>query len=152
MAVRPVLIKRPPAAVWSVLSDGHRYADWVVGTHDSEPLDADWPAVGTAIRYTVKIGCKRLAGRTVVRYLDPVRRLELEAQSKLVGTARIGIELEPWGETSTLVTVDEHPLTGPGGRMHNTVSEALLQLRHRRMLRHLADVVEAATADEPTGR
>jgi uncharacterized protein YndB with AHSA1/START domain len=150
MAVRPVLIRRAPEAVWSVLADGRSYADWVVGTHASEPLDGDWPAVGSAIRYTVKFGRYRAHGRTVVREAEPARRLELEAQSRVIGTARIGIALRPWGEEHTLVTVDEHPLTGPGGRLHNLASEALLQIRHRLMLRRFARVVESAVPAAPS--
>ncbi|MDT0346373.1 SRPBCC family protein [Streptomyces litchfieldiae] len=150
MAIRPILIKRPPDAVWAVLRDGRRYAEWVVGTAESVPLDADWPEVGSAIRYTVKVGPRRLSGRTVVRDHEPGRRLELEARSRLVGTARIGIEVRPWGEYS-LVTIDEHPLTGPGGRLHNVASDFLLQLRHRLMLRRLAHVVESSRAAAPSG-
>jgi uncharacterized protein YndB with AHSA1/START domain len=142
MAVRPVLIRRPPESVWAVLADGRRYADWVVGTHGSEPLDDDWPANGSAIRYVVRVGPWRLSGRTVVRGCEPGRRLELEAQSGALGTARIGIAVRPWGEGS-LVEVDEHPLAGPGGKLHDWATDALLQLRHRRMLRRLARVVEA---------
>ncbi len=146
MAVRPILIRRPPEAVWAVLGNGHRYAEWVVGTHDSRPLDGDWPAVGSALRYVVRVGPWRLSGQTVVRVNEPGRRLELEAHSGRLGTARIAIEIRPWGD-DTLVIVDEHPLAGPGGRLHNRGSEALLQLRHRRMLRQLARVVEG---DDPS--
>ncbi|MEO3749358.1 SRPBCC family protein [Streptomyces sp. B6B3] len=151
MAVRPVLIRRPPAAVWAVLADGDRYADWVVGTHDSRPLEGDWPSVGATLRYVVRVGPWRLGGETVVRVNEPGRRLELEAHSGRLGTARIAIEIRPWGDDA-LVIVDEHPLRGPGGRMHNRSSEALLQLRHRRMLRQLARVVEGDEASRhPAG-
>ncbi|WP_326595514.1 SRPBCC family protein [Streptomyces sp. NBC_01803] len=148
MAIRSVLIRRPPDAVWAVLRDGRRYADWVVGTHASEPLDDAWPAVGAAIEYTVKAGPRQLSGRTVVRAHEPGRRLELEAKSGLLGTARIAIEVRPWGE-ETLVILDEHPLTGAGGKLHNMASDTLLQLRHRRMLRKLARVVESDSPAEP---
>ncbi|RBM16118.1 SRPBCC family protein [Streptomyces sp. PT12] len=144
MAVRPILIRRPPPAVWAVLCDGSRFADWVVGTHDSAPLDDDWPAVGSAIRYVVRLGPLRARGRTVVRFHEPGRRIELEAQSRSAGTARIAIEVRPWGRDTTLVTVDEHPLTGVIRHLHNPLFEAVLQLRHRLMLRNLARVVESS--------
>ncbi|ARQ67783.1 SRPBCC family protein [Streptomyces marincola] len=150
MAVRPVLIERPPPAVWAVLADGDRYADWVVGTAGSRPLTGTWPQVGSALQYAVRIGPKVLHGRTVVRACEPVRLLELEAQSRLVGTARIGIELRPWGEEHTLVTIDEHPLTGPGGRLHNALADALLHLRNRRMVQRLAHVVESDAEAAPS--
>ncbi len=152
MAVRPVLIRRPPSAVWAVLADGTRYAEWVVGTADSQPVEGTWPEVGASLRYTIRVGPAELHGRTVVRACEPVSQLELEAQSRLVGTARIGIDLRPWGEGRTLVTIDEHPLTGPGGRLHTMLSDAILQVRNRRMVRRLGHVVEADSAPPPGGR
>ena len=38
MARRHRMIKASPAAVWAVLADGTRYADWVVGTAASQPV------------------------------------------------------------------------------------------------------------------
>ncbi|MFG2892502.1 SRPBCC family protein [Streptomyces sp. NPDC048248] len=141
MAVRHQLIKRAPDAVWAILADGSRYADWVVGTDDSWPDEGLWPAVGSTIGYTVRIGPWPLTGHTIVRRCDPPRELELEVDSGPLGTARIAIDVRPWGEHS-LVIVDEHPLTGPGGVLHNAVLDAFLQLRHRSMLSRLATVVE----------
>ncbi|MDT0308855.1 SRPBCC family protein [Streptomyces sp. DSM 44917] len=141
MAVRPVLIRRPPEEVWAVLCDGRRYAEWVVGTHASRPLDERWPQIGTAIAYVIRAGPWELRGRTVVRDHRPGRRLELEACTRALGSARISIEVRPWGEHA-LVTLDEHPLTGPGGRLHTVVSELVLQARHRCMTKRLAHVVE----------
>jgi uncharacterized protein YndB with AHSA1/START domain len=143
MAVRAVLVHRSPGTVWSVLSDGTRYGEWVVGTSSSEPESGTWPQPGSAIRYTVRLGTWRLSGRTIVRDAEPGRRLELEATTRGLGSARIGIEVRPWGDDA-LVTIDEHPLRGPGGRFHNVGTEFLLQLRHRMMLRRLARVVESA--------
>ncbi|MEE1757475.1 SRPBCC family protein [Streptomyces sp. SP18CS02] len=140
MAVRHHLIKRRPEAVWAVLGDGSRYSDWVVGTSSSRSKDTHWPQVGSAIEYTVNLGPYTATGETVVRVHEPPRILELEAKSSL-GTARIAIDVRPWGE-ETLVIVDEHPLRGPGGALHNAAFEALLQLRHRAMLARLAAVVE----------
>lgn len=140
MAIRHILVQSPPEAVWAVLSDGDKYREWVVGTSDSEELDG-WPAVGSAIRYTVRIGPWRLHGDTVVRRCDPPRELQLEARSGPLGSARIAIEVLAWGENA-LIILDEHPLSGPGGRLHNVALDAVLQVRHRTMLRRLAEVVE----------
>ncbi|MGP3971249.1 SRPBCC family protein [Streptomyces sp. 6N223] len=145
MAVRSVLVPRPPEAVWSVLSDPRAYGRWVVGTHDSEPLTRDWPAEGSALRYAVRAGVRRVTGRTVVRRCEPGRQLELEAQMPRpgVGRLRISIDIRPWGD-ETLVIVDEHPLAGAAGRLHNPLSELALQIRHRHMLQRLTRVVEEA--------
>ncbi|MFI1014805.1 SRPBCC family protein [Streptomyces sp. NPDC020965] len=143
MAVRHRLVRRPPAAVWAVLADGSRYGDWVVGPSESRQDGSDWPRLGSTIEYTVRLGPWTGTGKTIVRDVDPPHRLELEADSGRLGTARIAIEVRPWGD-DTLVIVDEHPLRGPGGRLHNTAVDALLQLRHRSMLARLAEVVESS--------
>ncbi|MER5257230.1 MULTISPECIES: SRPBCC family protein [unclassified Streptomyces] len=141
MAVRHRLIRRPPAEVWAVLADGSRYGDWVVGPDSSREVGSDWPQLGSSIEYAVRLGPWTGTNTTTVRDVDPPRRIELEADSGKLGTARIAIEVRPWGR-QTLVIVDEHPLRGPGAALHNAALDALLQLRHRSMLARLADTVE----------
>ncbi|WP_264927483.1 SRPBCC family protein [Streptomyces sp. A012304] len=151
MAVRHRLIMTSPWTVWSVLADGHRYADWVVGTSQSRPLRGEWPQVGATIAYEVRVGPMSLNNETVVRRCDEGTALELEARAGALGTARIAIELRPWGE-HCLVIVDEHPLRGAGGALHNVAVETLIQIRHRAMLARLAKVCEAeAGADGDPG-
>lgn len=141
MAVRNQLIRRAPSAVWSVLADPTLYGEWVVGPSASTPLDDAWPQVGARLRYTVRLGPWSADGVTTVRHRETGRELELEASFKALGTARIFLQLRPWGD-ETLVICDEHPLRGPGGTLHNPAVEALLQFRHRGMLARLAGVVE----------
>ncbi|MEV4997406.1 SRPBCC family protein [Streptomyces niveus] len=145
MAVRHRLIERPVADVWAVLADGSRYGDWVVGTSDSHPESGAWPEVGSSITYTIRLGRWSVSGSTTVRRREKPNVLELEVDSGRLGTARIAVEIRPWGENA-LVIIDEHPLRGPGGTLHNTVVDALIQLRHRTMLARLADVVEHSPA------
>ncbi|MFF7216938.1 SRPBCC family protein [Streptomyces sp. NPDC008238] len=141
MAVRHRLIDGAPEDVWAVLSDATRYGEWVVGPSSSRQGDGDWPEVGSSIEYTVLLGPVKLTGETIVRICRPPRQLELEALSGWLGSARIAFELCPWGR-DTLVIVDEHPLRGPGGALHNAALDALLQVRHRSMLSRLARAVE----------
>ncbi|MER6779587.1 MULTISPECIES: SRPBCC family protein [unclassified Streptomyces] len=145
MAVRNQLVHRPPHAVWAVLADPTLYGEWVVGPSESTPLDQLWPEVGSRLRYTVRLGPWSTEGVTTVRHLEPGRELELEASFNTLGTARIFLQLRPWGE-ETLVVCDEHPLRGLGGTLHNPAVEALLQLRHRGMLARLAGIVERGHA------
>lgn len=151
MAKRHRLIRTTPGQVWEVLADGERYADWVVGTSRSKPVRGDWPEVGAAIAYEVRIGPVRLHNETVVRRCVPGRELELEAKAGPLGTARIAIDVRSWGD-DTLVVVDEHPLQGAGGTIHNVGVEALIQLRHREMLRRLEEVCEEARRHPGGGR
>ncbi|MER5571880.1 SRPBCC family protein [Streptomyces goshikiensis] len=141
MAVRNQLIHRSPPAVWAVLADPSCYGEWVVGPSESTPLDGAWPEVGSQLVYTVRLGPWATEGVTTVRHQEPGIELELEASFKVLGTARIFLQLRPWGE-ETLVVCDEHPLRGLGGALHNSAVEALLQLRHRGMLTRLASTVE----------
>jgi len=141
MAVVNVLVPRRPDQVWDVLADGHAYAEWVVGTREIRAVDDGWPAVGRAIHYTVGYGPLKLEGRTTVRQVEEGKRLGLEADGGLLGSVRIAIELEQWGE-DTLVVVDEHPLRGAAAWLHNPVADVLVLLRGRPMLLQLARLVE----------
>jgi uncharacterized protein YndB with AHSA1/START domain len=150
VAIRHRLIERSPEELWTVLADGSRYEEWVVGTAHSRPAAGDWPEVDSMIEYTVRLGPWDLTGHTVVRHSDPPHALELEVDSGRLGTARVAIEVRRWGPDS-LVIVDEHPLRGPGGRLHNAGVDVLLQLRHRSMLSRLADVAERTPRGTRTG-
>jgi hypothetical protein len=141
VAVRHRLIRTSPEAVWTVLADGSRYAEWVVGTAESHPVRGQWPHLDSAIEYQVRLGPVRLTNQTIVRNCEEGSLLELEAHAGVLGTARIAIEVRPWGEFC-LVIVDEHPLQGAGGVVHNMAVETLIQLRHRAMLARLAKVCE----------
>ncbi|MET9776523.1 SRPBCC family protein [Streptomyces sp. NPDC006367] len=147
MAVRHRLIKTTPQAVWDVLADGTRYADWVVGTSSAAPKRGQWPQVGAALGYEVRLGPVCLRNETVVRRCEEGSVLELEAIAGPLGTARIAIELRPWGE-QCLVIVDEHPLRGAGGLLHNMGVEAAIQLRHRAMLARLARLCEDGAGEQ----
>ncbi|MFI6038571.1 SRPBCC family protein [Streptomyces sp. NPDC051315] len=153
MAVRHRLVKADPRTVWAVLADGSRYADWVVGTAESHPVRGQWPQTGAAIQYEVRLGPVSLTNETVVRHCEEGTTLELEARAGALGTARIALELRPWGE-HCLVIVDEHPLQGAAGALHNVAVEVLIQVRHRAMLARLARVceAEAAARGEADGR
>ncbi|MCX4446321.1 SRPBCC family protein [Streptomyces sp. NPDC087866] len=143
MAVRHRLVEAAVADVWRVLADPSRYSDWVVGTSDSRPRNGSWPEVGSSLTYALGIGRWSVQGRTVVRRCEAPHVLELEADSGWIGTARIALEIRQWGDDA-LVTLDEHPLRGPAGKLHNTVVDALIQLRHRSVLARLAQTVETS--------
>jgi uncharacterized protein YndB with AHSA1/START domain len=155
VATLNVLINRSAEQVWQVLSDGWRYADWVVGTGAIDDVDAAWPAVGSSLGYRVGAGPLTFRNRTVVRIAEPQRRLELEAHAPPIGSARIAIEILRWTDRSAVVMIDEHPLSGPSYRVHGLLVEAALRLRNGRMMRNLARVVESRTPEpgsEPEGQ
>jgi hypothetical protein len=145
MAVRHQLISRKRSAVWAVLEDASRYSDWVVGTSWSSPAEGAWPKTGSSLAYRVELGPWEFEGRTIVRRNEPPQWLELEVHSGPLGTARVALDIRQWGE-GTLVILDEHPLRGLGGALHNAVFDSLLQIRHRSMLSRLAKVVESGSS------
>ncbi|MFJ7067832.1 SRPBCC family protein [Streptomyces sp. NPDC101115] len=134
------LITATPADVWAVLGDGSLYARWVVGTQDTWERDEAWPALGSELGYTVKLGPWTMKGRTISRLCEPEKRLELEAVNPL-GSARIGLRTLRWGD-DCLVLVDEHPLRGPATPLHNTALDALVRWRNRHMLARLDRAVK----------
>lgn len=135
-----VLVPRTPEQVWSVLADGWSYADWVVGTQEIHHVDAEWPQEGAEIQYSVGVGRLTFEDTTTVRINQHMHQLQMEARAGKLGTARISIEVLPWGD-DTVVVIDEHPLTGPGERWHNLAVDGLLRVRNKRMLRNLSKVV-----------
>ncbi|MFI1931518.1 MULTISPECIES: SRPBCC family protein [unclassified Streptomyces] len=144
MAARHHLIDRSPSAVWAVLEDEDLYGTWVVGTSGSRREQGHWPELGSSITYSVRLGPKEFTGRTVVRRIERPGALELEAEAGPLGSARIALDIRPWGD-KTLVTVDEHPLRGIGGTLHNVLLDSLIQIRHRTMLARLARLTERMT-------
>jgi len=141
MAILRTFIDLPRSSVWEALSDGRKYAEWVVGTRDIRAVDADWPAVGSELHFVVGYGPLKLNDRTVVRVCEEPGRLELEVKAGPFGAIRVAIELIPWGE-GTLVTLDEHPLKGLSSGLKGPPSDPLLFIRNRVMLRNLAGVTE----------
>ncbi|QNP66838.1 SRPBCC family protein [Streptomyces genisteinicus] len=133
------LILSPPGDVWRLLADGHRYGEWVTGTRRVTHADSHWPDVGARLSVRVGVGPLTLDDTCVVRVCEPGRRLELEAKADPFGAARIAMRLLPWGG-STLLTLDWHPLRGPGTRMHGLPVDYLVGIRNGMMLTKLARI------------
>lgn len=151
MAERHKLVECPPPQVWHVLASGETYARWVVGTQKILHVDSDWPAVGAELRYQAGLGPIHVKDSCLVRICEPRHRLELEAVAEPFGTARIAFTLSAWGK-HTLLTLDEHPLRGPGASLYGPVSERLLHLRNRRLLDNLARVAGEDQRGRTPGR
>ncbi|MER5935955.1 SRPBCC family protein [Streptomyces sp. NPDC001928] len=139
MARNRRLILSSPSEVWSLLSDGSRYGEWVTGTQQVLAVDPDWPDVGARLRVRVGMGRLTLDDTVVVRISEPLHRLELEAKAEPFGAARIAMKLIPWGE-HTLFVIDWHPLRGPGTRMHGMPVDYVVAIRNGMMLTKLARI------------
>ncbi len=147
MAMLNLLVDAPPEAVWEVIRDGHSYAQWVAGTQQIHEVDESWPEVGSKIHFTAGIGPWHFDDFTYVRHLDG-DVIDLQAHAGRLGSARVSIEVRPWGEAQTLVVLNEHPLTGPPARWHNALVEVALRVRNRRMAAALKRLVEERRSRE----
>jgi len=139
MARNRRLILSSPSEVWSLLSDGRRYGEWVTGTQQVLAADPDWPEVGARLQVRVGVGPLALDDTCVVRICEPQHRLELEAKADPLGAARIAMKLIRWGD-NTLLTLDWHPLRGPGIRMHGLPVDYVVAVRNGMMLTKLARI------------
>jgi uncharacterized protein YndB with AHSA1/START domain len=105
MARTAMHVDANPEAVFKVLADGERYADWVVGATKVRSAAPAFPAPGSALQPTVGIRLFGLPARTEVIDVDPPECLVLDAR---VGGFHVQIRfrLAPDG-SGTSVTMDE---------------------------------------------
>lgn len=146
MARNRRLILSSPSKVWGLLSDGHRYGEWVSGTQQVITADPHWPSEGARLRVRVGVGPLALDDTCVVRICEPQRRLELEAKADPFGAARIAMHLIPWGG-NTLFLLEWHPLRGPGTRMHGLPVDYIVSIRNGMMLTKLARIAVRENGD-----
>ena len=144
MATVSCHVKTSPAEVFAVLAEGWFYSGWVVGTSHMRAVQASWPQVGSKLFHASGVWPVVARDVTVVRDMDPDRRLELDAQARPFGTARVVIELAP-REGGTQVTMSETPVSGPGKWLHNPATDALLTRRNTESLARLTALVERHT-------
>jgi uncharacterized protein YndB with AHSA1/START domain len=127
----------PPAAVWAVLADGWRYADWVVGAKAIRDVDADFPAPGTKLHHRFGVGRFTVDDSTVVEEVDAPRRIVLRARARPAGAARVVVELEPTPDGGTQIHIDECATSGLAKMIDNPMLRAAVAARNLEALRRL---------------
>ena len=142
MAVNEIEIAAPPEDVFAVLADPARYADWVVGTSETQAVDEEWPEDGAKLRYEAGIGPLAIGDVTEVIESDPPRRLLLNARVRPLGDIAIELLLEP-REGGTRVKMTEEPVGGLLEAVHTRVNDAVVSQRNDVALRRLRDLVES---------
>lgn len=128
-----------------MLSDGHRYAEWVQGTRRIRGVDPEWPAVGASIHFTVGVGPLSYDGKTTSRRCLVEQVLELEAHAWPAGTVRVGLRISP-APNGSVVSMNEHPLRGPARWLHTPLASAGWWVRVRSMLADLVRLAERERA------
>lgn len=136
----------PPAAVFAVLAEGERYADWVVGAKKIRSVDAHWPTPGAEFRHRVGFGPIEIKDRSTVQAVEPGRSITLKVRARPAGVARVHIELEPDGEGGTQIHLDEVPIEGVAKTIDNPLQRLLLKGRNVEALRRLAKIAETEEA------
>jgi uncharacterized protein YndB with AHSA1/START domain len=137
-------INAPADRVFEVLSDGWSYSDWVVGTVHIRDVDAEWPNPGAHVHHKAGPWPLSLHDTSTVLEMTPDRRLRLNAGLWPFGAAVVDIRLEPVGDRSTRVTMQEDFEQGPLRWVRNKVNDLVLHQRNVESLRRLADIAERA--------
>lgn len=140
-----------PSEVFAVLADGWLYSGWVVGTSHMRAVEREWPAAGSRLYHASGAWPFVTRDETKVESVTPGRTLELTARGRPFGEAHVSIVLSDatarasTDAASTLVTMSETPVAGPGKWLHNPASEALLARRNRESLARLDALVQRPT-------
>lgn len=137
-------IAASPERVWEVLADGWLYPLFVVGAARMRNVDDSWPAVGSRLHHSVGVWPALINDTTEVVEVDEGTRIMLRARAWPAGEAHVEISLRPDGE-STVVTIVEQAIAGPGAMIPKPVQDPQLHLRNIETLRRLAFVVEGRT-------
>jgi uncharacterized protein YndB with AHSA1/START domain len=143
MARSERLIPTSPERVFDVLADPKAYAYWIVGSDAVRAADDTWPQPGSRFHHQVGLGPLKIRDHTEVVAMEPDRRLELHAKARPLGTARVGLTLEP-RDGATLVTMEED-----GGDLvsravlFNPLAQAVLRVRNDESLRRLEELATA---------
>lgn len=136
MATNTRVVSAPRSAVWSILSDGYCYSQWVVGPSAVRGVDGHWPAPGARLHYRIGRWPLAFDGHTEVLSVDDGRCLELEVHAWPAGTVRVQLRLDGDDRACT-VHMEEHPARGSAATLHNRVGDELLRLRNVETLRRL---------------
>jgi uncharacterized protein YndB with AHSA1/START domain len=141
----PTITRRvaaPAAAVWSVLCDGWSYATWVVGASRVRDVDAGWPAVGTRVHHSFGLWPLLIQDVTRVEAVTPNRELVLTARGWPVGEARVHLSIREEGPGTSVVSITEDAVSGPGRLVPPPARHLLLVPRNREALHRLALLAE----------
>lgn len=128
--------------VWAVLSDGWRYAGWVVGACRIRAVDPRWPAPGSKLHHSVGVFPLVLSDSTSVVDADPPHQLTLRARGWPLGEATVQVVLTPDASGGTRILMREDASEGPGRLVPGPLRHALIGLRNAEALRRLIYLAE----------
>lgn len=148
MSRNQVTVTASPEDVFAVLDDAGAYPRWVVGARRLRRVDPDWPHEGSEFHHAIGIAGAELKDSTeVIEHAAP-RRIVLEVRFRPTGTARVEISVDRVGSGS-VVTMEEHPRSGPVSWLPGFVTDPALHLRNALSLQRLRHEVERRARRDP---
>src|SRR5690348_2165381 len=89
------IVRAPVERVYSVLSDGWSYSDWVVGTAHIRDVDAGWPAPGSRVHHKAGPWPLSIRDRSESLACEPGRMLLLKVHVWPLGAGHAKFTLDP---------------------------------------------------------
>lgn len=152
MAAATITIDASAEDVFAVLADADSYGTWVVGSDTIRAADAGFPALGTRFHHRVGVGPIKTDDHTEVLAVNRPFLLELRANARPFGIARVTLLMTPRDGGRTDVTIIEKPM-GPIARvLFNPLTDPLVSLRNVESLRRLKRMVEERATAASGGR
>jgi len=138
------VVAAQPEAVWELLCDTTRYAEWVAGT--AAVTRTDGPARQGSTYEEVNPILGPWKARThwqVVEFEPPHRQVHVSTDVPLSKRFEVVMELEP-DERGTRFTLTLHgaPALGPVGALADRLMRSTVERDNRRSLQALAELVE----------
>lgn len=129
-----------PEAVWAVLADGWRYAEWVVGAKAIRDVDREFPKAGSKLYHRFGVGRFTIDDSTVIEEVEENKRIVLRARARPAGVARVIVELEPTPDGGTTITMEEYPTSGIAKAIDNPLLRGAVAARNLEALRRLKNL------------
>lgn len=142
MSITERIVRAPVERVYSILSDGWSYSDWVVGTAHIRKVDAGWPAPGTRLYHKAGPWPVSVRDRSESLQCEPNRLLLLRVHLWPFGAGHVRFTLDPLDAQATRVRVEEQFTHGPLLGIRNKIGDVFLHFRNAELLARLADHAE----------
>lgn len=131
-----------PAAVWELLCDTSRYAEWVVGT--DEVTRTDGPARdGSSYdeRNTILGPWKARTAWRVTEFDAPRRQVHVSGDVPLAREFAVVMEVAPEGEGSRVTLILRGEMRGPLGALFGKAMRPGVERNNRRTVEQFAELV-----------
>jgi carbon monoxide dehydrogenase subunit G len=152
-------VPAPPEAVWELISDTTRYAEWVEGTDAVTRTDGPaWEGSTYDEANTLLGPWKARSSWRIVEYTPHRRQVHTSTDVPLARRFDVVMELEPQAEgTLFVVTLNVEPALGPIGALMARLMRGAAETENRRTVANLADLVSReqrgiAAIPDPVGR